>query len=908
MRRYILLSEDHEENHRYDHYIRSILKDDKAELNREDLMDFIGRRGLKPPQVTRERRVKSIENIFYNEFLPHMGLDRTPEARTRKAVYFGYVVFKMLQVYSKPQNKDDRDDYRNKRLENVHMLCALQFRQLLRNFKKTFTASLHKAIETEKFIYVIDMMKNSKRITAGFKYALSTGKWGMSKGASTQTGVAQVLTRMTPLATLSHLRRVNTPINRDGKMTTPRQLHPSAWGLLCAPETPEGAPCGLVKNLALLCHVRLGYPSEPIIDTVKPYLTRLLQSNNFKLQSGHWVFVNGALIGTIEPAKASNFIKWLINQRRCQAIPFDTSITHHVDTKRIQLNVDAGCCLRPVFVLENIHKFNDVYIRYKDNMDLLWDMMLCNGVIEYMDKEEEFTNRVACLWSDLQTPREANEMEYTHIEIHPMVILGLAASVLPLSDHDQAPRVTYGSVMVKQGTGLVGLNYANRFDSSGTHMLWYPQKPAVTTFLSRAVGMDDIPHTVNAVVAIASYTGFNQEDSIILNQSALDRGLFRTFYTRTYKETAKNVGADQEAFEKPSREDVTGMKKGNYDKISEEDAVMNIGAEIEQDDMLLGKVMYAGDHNKKADTERIQKDRSMMYKSREKARVDAVTKTVNKDGAIMINVRTRAMRVPTIGDKFSSRKGQKGVCSITLRHEDMPFSVNGIVPDLIINPNCIPSRMTISQLMETVMGKVSAMAGKVADGTPFCGMTEEKIGDEMHKHGFQRHGNERMFDGFTGEMMEAQIFMGPCPYMRLKHMVSDKVHGRRTGPRQILTHQPLEGRSRDGGLRFGEMERDMLISHGVPAVVQDRLLKNSDYYLTMVCTSCNMLAQHAPPRNSHYRELLGLDTPAFCPRCESSDDIKEVAMPCAFKVLMQNMEACHVRMRMELTTDSGDDG
>ena len=941
MRRYILLSENYTDDHPYDHYIRSILKDEKAEFSREDLINFIGQKGIH--EVTRERRIRSIENIFYNEFLPHVGLDRSHEVMRQKVIYFGYIIYKMLRVYHGDENPNDRDDYANKRLETVHMLCALQFRQLLRNFQKTFRVAIHKAIENEKFIYAIDMMKNSKRITAGFKYALSTGKWGMSKGASTQTGVAQVLMRMTPLSTLCHLRRINMPINRDGKMTQPRQLHPSNWGLLCSHESPEGAPCGLVKNLALMCYIRVGYPSSLMETFLR---TRTAQTFGFSPLRGlaefnmvhkHWVFLNGRIVGVVPPETAADLVQYLRQQRRQQVIAFDTSIAHHVAERHIQISTDSGCCMRPVFVLENIHKFPDIYRTYEHESDTLWDMMVHHGVIEYMDKEEEFTQRVAVEWADLSS-FVSGEMPYTHIEIHPIVIMGLAASIIPFSNHDQAPRVTYGSVMVKQGVGTVGLNYMNRYDTSGTHMLWYPQRPIVQTFVTEVTGMTEMPFSVNAVVAIATYTGFNQEDSIIINQAAVDRGLFRSFFFRTFKETAKNIGADKEILCKPDHKNVDGMKRANYEKLNPQDAIMDIGKVVEQGDILIGKITQPKESTGSvymrldqpaqtssstapnnvplmsfqftppssstpttaSNSRRHNRDRSLMYKSHEKARVDRVIQSINKDGAHMINIRLRTMRTPVVGDKFSSFHGQKGVCSLMLPQEDMPFSTHGIVPDIIINPNAIPSRMTISQLLETVLGKAACMQGTVEDGTPFQDLSAEQIGARLGRWGFDAYGKETMVNGMTGEKMEAMIFMGPCPYMRLKHMVVDKLHGRRTGPRQILTHQPLEGRSREGGLRFGEMERDMLISHGAPATIQDRLMFNSDYYEAMVCAKCGIIAQHAPIQPKYYQQILSEAARPYCNNCKSSDHIKLTAMPCAFKVLIQNMEACHVRMRLEV--------
>ena len=952
MRRYILAHAKYESDcpHPYDQYIRSVLKDDQSDLTLEELKVFVAKKGVTEP--TKERKIKFVDNVFNNEFLPHMGLGRDDETQRKKAFFLGFMVMKMLRVYNGDEQPDDRDDYSNKRLDPVHMLCALLFRQLLRAFIKTLTSQLHKAIENEKCIFVIDMMKNSKRITAGFKYALSTGNWGMAKGASTQTGVAQVLTRMTPISTICHLRRTNTPINRDGKMSAPRQLHTSAWGLTCCSESPEGIACGLIKNLALTTYVRLGYPSAPLIDILQYYFTPLLKCAPTLIQSGTWILINGALVGMVEESKADDFVNRIRRWRRIQDIPFSTSVTYYKHKREVYIVMDSGCCLRPVFVLENMHKFNDIYTTFKHNRYMLWDKMISNGVIEYLDKEEESTMRVAILWSDLRLPRRDDEQPYTHIEIHPIVILGISASFVPLPNHDQAPRITYGSAMLKQGVGKVGLNSDQRFDTSGIHELFYPQKPLVSAFTEVFTHMNDLPYGENAIVAIMSYTGYNQEDSVILNKGSVDRGLFRSLYYRTFKDTAKTAGSDQELYEKPCKDDVLGMKHANYDKITTLDGFPDLGQKMEQDDVIIGKVIKPTDTTKLSD-DNSKKDRSMIYKYKESARVDKIATSLTKDGMTMVNVRTRALRVPVLGDKFSSRHGQKGVCSLILASEDMPFTADGMTPDLIMNPHAIPSRMTISQLLETALGKAAVLEGKIGDGTAFAHMDEyatqkmdgfylngvyhkddtlsgdngddgmdeckdrecktladlnhvskyigDKIGAILHASGFNRYGNERMYNGQTGELMDADIFIGPCHYMRLKHMVVDKVHARCTGPRQILTRQPVEGRAREGGLRWGEMEKDALLSHGATAVLQDRLLDVSDKYKTAVCGQCGLYAIPAPPKSRSVARLLGDESKPYCRRCKTGDHVRQVTHPYAFKVLQQDLEAFHISMKMELT-------
>ena len=950
MRRYILAHADYSREHPYDHFIRSILKDEQSELSLDELKVHVAKKCATEP--TKEKRVRFVDNIFYNEFLPHMGLDRSEDTQHKKAIFFGSMVMKLLRVYNGEQEPDDRDDFANKRLEPVHMLFALLLRQLIRAFLKTFTSQIHKAAENEKHIYVIDMMKNSKRITAGFKYALSTGNWGISKGAGTQSGVAQVLTRMTPISTICHLRRTSTPINRDGKMSQPRQLHLSAWGINCSHESPEGAACGLIKNLALTSYIRLGYPSQPIIDILKYYFKMLLDATSDEMRSGTWVFINETLWGVVPFDQSQAFVERVRRWRRIQDIPFSTSITYHQHLREVHIVMDSGCCLRPVFILENIHKFGQIYKLYRHNLYQLWDKMISQGVIEYLDKEEESTMRVAVLWSDLSVPRKTSEMCYTHIEIHPLVILGISASLVPLSDHDQAPRITYGSCMTKQGVGMVGLNADQRFDTSGIHQLFYPQKPLVSSFTEIQTHLNDLPYGENVIVAIMSYTGFNQEDSVILNKGAIDRGLFRSMYYRTYKDTARNAGSEQELFQVPTDKDMTGIKRAqNYSKVTA-DGLPDIHQEIHQDDVIISKITEPTDVSKVAEGEGSKKDRSTLYKSKESARIDKVTTTFTKDGTELANVRTRSQRIPAIGDKISSRHGQKGVISMILPQEDMPFTSEGICPDVIMNPHAIPSRMTISQLLETILGKAAVMKGKFGDGTAFAhldtfmddifeadgglkrkymevddklsehsgGQSDktgaqilspkvsvllaQKIGDVLSECGLNRYGEELMFNGMTGEALKARIFIGPCNYMRLKHMVTDKWHGRCYGPRQILTHQPVDGRARDGGLRFGEMERDALISHGASAVIQDRLLEVSDKYKTPVCEKCGNFAVLAPPKLKQVSKLLGLKNQPYCKLCKTSCSVKTVIMPYPLTVLARDLEAYHMNLKLTLTNDN----
>jgi DNA-directed RNA polymerase II subunit RPB2 len=419
-------------------------------------------------------------------------------------------------------------------------------------------------------------------------------------------------------------------------------------------------------------------------------------------------------------------------------------------------------------------------------------------VIEYVDKQEEMDLRVGMWPSD--------KGDYTHFELHPSLINGLCAALIPYPDHNQSPRNTYQSAMGKQAVGIPGLNFPMRMDAI-SHILLTPQKPLVTTRMDEILHTSEAPTGVNAIVCIMCWTGFNQEDSLIINREALQRGLFRTIKFQTHKDEERTNGADAEKFENPQLDQsCVGMRVGCYDKL-QTNGLPTVGTCLNTGDAIIGKTITTTEIGEGA-RRAIKRDRSVMLKHAENTYVDAVMKSRNRDGTLLVKVRTRTTRVPVVGDKLSSRHGQKGVIGIVLDACDMPFTEEGVVPDIIVNPHAIPSRMTIGQLMEGLMGKLCAVSGCQGDATPFRGVSIDEISRELSKHGLDALGNEVMHNGMTGDRLPAKIFIGPTYYQRLKHMVHDKQHSRARGPVQILTRQPVEGRAREGGLRFGEMERD----------------------------------------------------------------------------------------------------
>lgn len=791
--------------------MRPSLEESFVIQNQEVALDYLGKRGS--TIGAREQRIKFAREVLQKEMLPHVSVAEFYE--TKKAYYFGYIVHRLLLASLERRPLDDRDHFANKRLDLAGPLLGTLFRQLFKNLTKDVRLYLQRCIDKGKEFIPSSAVK-SKTITSGLKYSLATGNWGTSKSGGARAGVAQVLNRLTFASTLSHLRRLNTPIGREGKLAKPRQLHNTHWGIVCPSETPEGQACGLVKNLAMMSYISVGSASQPILEFLEEWTTENLEeiSDPSSIFQATKIFVNGVWVGIHhQPEKLLSTLRLL---RRCGDVSVEVSVVRDIREKELRLYTDPGRCCRPLFVVENNKlqiKKSHIHQLQTNGDDYKWADLLTEGLVEYIDTEEEETVLIAMTPEDL-VPMQNEQIihTYTHCEIHPSMILGICCSIIPFPDHNQSPRNTYQAAMGKQAMGVYITNYQLRMDTMA-HVLFYPQKPLVTTRSMEYLHFRELPAGQNACVAIATYSGYNQEDSVILNQSAIDRGLFRSMFYRAYKdEQRKQTSLMEEIFEKPDRETCASMRHGSYEKI-DEDGLVAPGVRVTGDDIIIGKTTPLPPQDDDLGPrirKQTKRDSSTALRSSETGIVDQVILTTSGEGLKFAKVRVRSMRVPQIGDKFSSRHGQKGTCGMAYRQEDLPFTVEGVVPDIIVNPHAIPSRMTIGQLIECLLGKVSASTGDEGDATPFTDVTVEQISQALHKCGYQMTGHEVMYNGHTGRRMDAQIFIGPTYYQRLKHMVDDKIHSRARGPVQILTRQPVEGRSRDGGLRFGEMERDCL--------------------------------------------------------------------------------------------------
>ena len=853
--------------------------------DREVALDFIGKRGNQ--QGTREKRLRYARDIMQKELLPH--ISQETGAETRKAYFLGYMVNRLLQVALGRRDEDDRDHFGKKRLDLAGPLLANLFRMLFAKLNKDVFRYMQRSVENNR-PFQIELAVKPATISSGLKYSLATGNWGdQKKAAQAKAGVSQVLNRYTYASTLSHLRRTNTPIGRDGKIAKPRQLHNTHWGLVCPAETPEGQACGLVKNLSLMCYVSVGTPGEPLADYMLGQgMEPLEEYDALQAPNATKVFVNGVWVGVTEDAKSLTASMMRL-RRSPQGISFEVSLIRDIRDREFRIFTDAGRVMRPLFVIDNdpssytrgelaltrehierLERDNaidpDMKPREREEQRWGWQGLVNAGVVEFLDAEEEETAMIVMDPYDIAASRaqaetgvapEEEELSnrriraklnpsgqtWTHCEIHPSMILGICASIIPFPDHNQSPRNTYQSAMGKQAMGIFLTNYEQRMDTMA-NILYYPQKPLATTRSMEFLKFRELPAGQNAIVAIAVYSGYNQEDSVIMNQSSIDRGLFRSLFYRAYVDQEKRIGMTfLERFEKPMRADTLRLKHGTYDKL-DDDGLVAPGVRVSGEDVIIGKTAplepdaeELGQRTKL----HIKRDVSTPLRSTENGIIDQVMVSTGQDGQLFVKVRTRTTKVPQIGDKFASRHGQKGTVGITYRQEDMPFTAEGLTPDIIINPHAIPSRMTIAHLIECLLSKVGATKGLEGDATPFTDVTVDSVSDILRDAGYQSRGFEVMYQGHTGRKLRAQVFLGPTYYQRLRHMVDDKIHARARGPVQILTRQPVEGRARDGGLRFGEMERDCMIAHGAGAFLKERLFEVSDAFRVHICEICGLM-------------------------------------------------------------------
>lgn len=961
----------------------------------EEIIEWVGLIGTQRP--TKEERFKYVHHLMANEFLPHIGLTNTPAVLVRKRRFFAYMIYRLALCAIRPacRQLDDKDHYGNKQIETSGKLMSLGYRQNWRGFLRKYHNALKKEIKLNRPIVAGDLVP-WKLISDHFKYCLATGKWGQKKAGSTQTGVSQPVKRMCHMTWLAHARRLNVPLNREGKNPKPRMLRFPSWGISCPATTPEGAPCGLIKCLALGALITLGVHSQAVANLVlhevpaedrffpagtvydfdrgcladDPRLARracgsgsarntqpssqpssqhptqqsqpstqpqtldeAIAANDAALwawgaEDSASLLINGIPFCVVRRPRA--VVATVVDMRRRGHIPFDTSVVYDPQLAEIYVSCDEGGARRPVFIVPPDGDFGATLARTRailraygpDDMEV-WRQLLLQQCVEYLDKHEE--EATAVVWGDPQAPMPPGGIvpssasqpshsphtpsqppssqppttptRYTHCEVHPLLIYGEATACIPFSNHNAGPRNTYQSSMGQAAIGVPGVELGMR---TSAHRLFYPERPLVRSFVEGAMGLDALPAGQNITLAIFPHES-NQEDSLVFNQAAVDAGLFRSFFYRTYtEEVQKSFGVDAEKFGKPD-EYCTGLKAANYDKL-EPNGFPRVGAVLADGDIVIGKQMAIHNMASADKHSMVMRDQSCPMKRFENPSVvDAVMRTSTGHDRKLVAVRTMSVRVPERGDKFASRCAQKGVIGRIVPDEDMPFSERtGQRPSVLMSPLTIPSRMTIGHLAEMLVGKRSALEGVPGDGSAHEGLGLAEVEAELRARGFTPSGKERMICGKTGRVLEAAVFTGPIFYQRLRQMVDDKYHARSRGQRQVMTRQATEGRAREGGFRLGEMERDCIAGNGCAYIMKDRFLEQSDDYITVVCAGCGLIAEPARAITSRRKRSMVRAARPYCRNCRTSEGVYKVRLPYNYKLLFQEVMGMGVAMRFEL--------
>ena len=844
----------------------------------QDAILFIGNR-VAHGQVE-EYRLQKAETALDKNFLPHLG--RTEKQRKDKAIFLGEMASRVIQLKMGRRQQDDKDHFKNKRLRLAGPLLADLFRVAFRNLTRDIKYQLER-IGVKGPIITVSAAVRPGIITERFQHALATGNWGRGR-----VGITQLLDRTNYISTLSHLRRLQSPLSRSQPNFEARDLHPTHWGRLCPNETPEGSNCGLVKNLSLSSSISVGVNPDKVkqmlfeMGTVPAY-----ESNDSMKINGAKVFVDGNIIGYC--SNPQDMVKSFREKRRTGEISTEVNVTHfskaQTESEEVHTNCDEGRVRRPLIIVENgVPKLQSKHLEKIALGEWTWEDIVKNGLVEYLDASEE-ENAYVALSLDKAAP------EHTHSEIATFTILGICASTIPYPEHNQSPRNSYQAAMAKQALGIYSTNFQNRVDSR-SHILHYPQAPLVETELMEVMGYKQRPTGQNCIVAVLSFEGYNMEDAIIFNKASIERGLARSTFFRIYEaECRQYLGGLKDKFTVPEP-GTRGYRGEQYYRLLEPDGIIGLESTVAGGDVLIGRISpprFLEEYKEFEVKGPSMRDTSADMRPSENGVVDAIFITQSGEGSKLVKVRVRDQRIPELGDKFASRHGQKGVIGLIVPQEDMPFTDEGTVPDLIINPHAIPSRMTIGQFIESLAGKCAAARGKPVDGTPFANEGPTEIRNSLVKLGFSHTGSEVFYNGTSGEKFVADVFVGVVYYQKLHHMVADKIHARARGQVQMLTRQPTEGRARGGGLRFGEMERDCLIGHGAAMLLRDRLLEESDKYTLYICENCGQIAYYDMKQRKY-----------VCKICDEKAKVAPVIVSYAFKLLLQELQSLCITPKLRL--------
>ena len=941
-------------------------------FNQQNALEFIS-------ELTKRGTVSSVIEILSDFFLPHVGelnfLD--------KAYFLGYMVNRLLKVYTKEERPTDRDNFRFKRVELSGSLLYDLFREYYLIQKKDITRKIDEEYYYHKGEYKEDATLTRKEneelkkklksrdkngenkyknnfisliesnfktffkdrlVEKGLKKAFK-GNWG-SASHTKRVGVVQDLNRLSWNTFISHLRKINLPLDSSAKVVGPRLLNSSQWGFIDPIDTPDGGNIGLHKHMSISTYITSGSSAFPIVKWLRTNtpMRNVLECSPEQLGNSTKIFVNGGWIGVVDsPIELVNLIRLY---RRNGVIPVYTSVSFNYQKNEINIYTDAGRLSRPLYYIDNnkvsydrreIHdllengkitweqivsgimpktdenfktKNNAIYdlkTLYKDigsdKKIILEKFQHFKSIVDYVDTSEEETLLIATTPDDLKK----NNM-YTNMEIDPSLILGVMGNMVIYPENNPLPRNSFSCGQSKQAVSVYHSNYQMRIDKMGV-VLNYGQTPLIKSRYLEYVNNEEQPYGINAIVAIMSYTGYNVEDAVLINEGAVKRGIFRTTYYSSYQdheESSKINGMTNSKFASIEKNAVTGKKKGYDYSFLDDYGLVKENTELNDKTILIGKI------NSSLSSKDAWTDDSVKPKKGQLGYVDKSFITLGEEGFNVAKVRVREERIPAIGDKMASRSGQKGTLGLIIPEDDMPFTEDGIRPDLIINPHAIPSRMTIGQIVESLLGKACTSYGAFGDCTAFQvkGSNFSTYAPMLVKSGFNSSGNQVLYNGMTGQQLAADIYIGPTYYMRLKHMVKDKINYRARGPNTVLTRQPVQGRANDGGLRIGEMERDGVLAHGMSYFLNESFTvrgeKDKDYFIA-ICNKSGAISIYNESQNIFLSPAVdgpikfninndGTQSITTISRFGRSFSILKV--PYAFKLLMQELQVMNVQMRI----------
>ena len=828
----------------------------------EDALMYIAEKaslqGTKKEILDRARQ--RIDSYLY----PHIGQKK--EDRMKKAITLCKLIKQYLVAKENPHLKTDKDHYANKRVRLSGDLLASLFRVNLGVLVRDIHYSLQKASKRKK-IFSIRTIAKSTLFSHRIESAIATGSW-----TGERSGVTQNMDKTNYLAIISQLQRVSSMLPSEQENFLARTLHPTHYGKFCPIETPEGTEIGLRKNLAILCQIS----TRTELDEDK--FLKGLESEGLDKEgvAGTDVFLNGRFIGNV--ASHEEFVKKIREKRRDGELPLQLNIRSDPNFEIITISTEPGRALRPLIIVENgIPRLTKQHLIRLEQNEIDWDYLIKEKVIEYLDTSEE-ENALVSLYEEELTS------DHTHLEIDSVDLLGVVTSLVPYGNHDQSSRLNRGSKTQKQALGLYAANYLCRLDTD-VSILQYPQKPIVRSFVYDT--LDTYPAGQNLVVAIMTHEGYNMEDALVFNKGSIDRGVGRSFYFRPHSAVEMNyAGSLKDEIIIPDK-DTSGYKTEASYKNLEDDGVVYPEADIGEGEVLIGKISPPKFLSEAREISvRTKKESSVTMRQEEKGIVESVFITQDSEGNKIVQVKTRDLRIPELGDKFATSHGQKGVIGAIIPENDVSFTSRGIRPDVIFNPHGLPSRMTMGYLLELLAGKVGCLRGEVVDGTPFSGESKEELESQLVNLGFRFDGKEAMYNGVTGKRMDIKIFVGNLYYLKLKYMVANKMHGRASGKIALLTRQPIEGRSRGGALRLGEMEQQALVAHGASLLLKERY--DSDKVILYICTKCGTIAVE-----DNIREKI------YCPSC-SSEEAEPVEVSYAFKLLLEELQGLHIQTKLDL--------